>query len=207
MTLITGTPAGTINTMEDLFLDGAPNIYFQDSGAGELNTPDSDGFYWGLSGTVAKPVMELGCYTDVTFGDNSTITDVRCDAVGDKDALEKRNYQELKFVLKSLFPLATLRYILKGGAVTAGAGLEKMGFGVINNKQFWHVYFPKVYDEATGDYVCVTMHRAKFMGTWTINMPYADQWNVIGITLRGLADTAKPSDQIFSTVIRADPIP
>jgi hypothetical protein len=207
MPLITGTPVGTVNTMEDLFITGAPNIYFQDYGAGELNNPDSDGFYSGLSGTTAKPVMEVGCYSDVSFGDNVEITNVRCDAVGDKSVLLKRNYLTLKFTLKSLFPLATLTNMLNGGKVTASGGLEKMGLGIIDNSKFWHVYFPKVYDEATGDYVSITGHKAKFVGTWELNMPYSDQWNVTGIELRCLADTSKPTAQQFATVIRADPVP
>jgi hypothetical protein len=207
MTLITGTPIGTINTMEDLFITGAPNIYFQDYGAGELNTPDADGFYSGLSGTVAKPIYEMGCYSDVSLADSTELTSIRCDSVGDKSVLMKRNYLELKFTLKSLFPLATLTHILNGGAVTAGSGLEKMGLGVINNNVYWHVYFPKVYDEVTGDYVSITGHKCKFVGAFELNMPYADQWNITGVTLRLLADTTKPSAQQFATVIRADPVP
>jgi len=207
MTLITGTPGGTVNTMNDLFIQGAPSVYFQDNRSTPLFNPDADGFYYGMSGTTPYPVYELGCYSDVSLGDNVEISNVRCDAVGDKDTVLRRNYLTLKFTLKSLMPLATLTKILNGGAVTAGSGLEKMGLGVIDNSIKWRVYLPKVYDENTGDYVSITGHKCKFVGAWELNFPYSDQWNVSGLELRILADTTKPSAQQFATVIRADPVP
>ena len=70
MALVTGTPIGNINTSEDIYVDSAPTLWFQDYNADPLNNPDADGFYWGLSGTTAYPVMELGCLGDVSFADN-----------------------------------------------------------------------------------------------------------------------------------------
>ena len=48
MALVTGTPLGTINSQEDIYLEGSPNIYFQDAEAPPLFNPDADLFYWGL---------------------------------------------------------------------------------------------------------------------------------------------------------------
>lgn len=55
--LVTGTPIGNLESAEDIYLEGAPTIYFQDATASPLSNPDSDGFYWGLSGTTTFPVL------------------------------------------------------------------------------------------------------------------------------------------------------
>jgi hypothetical protein len=72
MALVTGTPLGTITTQEDLYIEGAPNIYFQDYLASPFNNPDGDGFYWGLSGTATYPVLEVGCPVDVSLTEDLT---------------------------------------------------------------------------------------------------------------------------------------
>lgn len=87
MPLVTGTPIGTLTTQEDLFLEGAPTIYFQRYEASELNNPDASLMYWGLSGSAIYPVYEIGCPADVTFGDNMTMNDVLCDNLGVKDTI------------------------------------------------------------------------------------------------------------------------
>ena len=51
MALVTGTPLGTINAQDDIYLDTAPSLWFQDFSADELNNPDGDGF------SVAKDVL------------------------------------------------------------------------------------------------------------------------------------------------------
>jgi len=205
MPLVTGTPEGTIIEQDDIYVEGAPYIYYQSSsGVDELHHPDSDGFYWGLSGTVANPVYALGCYEGVTFSDNVEVNAVRCDNVGDISVLQKRGHLELKFTLKSLFPLSTIRALLKGGAVTVSGDFEKMGIGPIDNAEQFYVYFPKVYDEAAADYVSITGHKCKFVDAWEMTFPYGNPWT-LSVTIWMLADTTMPSAQQFATIIRYDP--
>lgn len=205
MALVTGTPVGLIEAQDDLYVDKAPSIYFQDATADELNRPDGDGFYWGLSGTTVYPVFSLGCYTDVRFMGNVEMQNVRCDTVGDKGTIQRLNFLDLTFSLQTLFPLATLRHIMRAGAVTTTPGAtEKMGIGQPNNQRYYHVYFPVVYDEDAGDYVCVTGHKCQFVDSWQIAFAYGRS-STIGVTIRMFADDAKPSAQTFATVIRADP--
>ena len=203
MALVTGTPIGNLDTQEDLFLESAPSIYFQDNRADPLNNPDADGFYWGLSGTTTYPAFEVGCPLDVSFQENVTINEVLCDNVGVKDTVQQRNYVDLVFTVKSFFPFQTLTKLLKTGAVTETAPTQKFGIGKIDNTIFWMVYAPKVYDESVGDYVWIHLHRAKFVDAWTINMPYGDSWN-FGVTLRGHADTTKAASMQFGMWGRSD---
>lgn len=205
MPLITGTPLGNIVSQDEIYIEGAPYIYYQDYAASELFTPDADGFYYGLSGTTQHPVYALACYEDVQLGSDLTVNAVRCDKIGDKAVIQKLNHLEFQFSLSSLFPLSTLSPILRGSAVTAATDFEKMGIGPINNNAFYHIYLPKVYDEATGDFVTITLHRAQFVGAWTLAMPSGNKWMLGGISAWALADDTKPSAQSFATVIRADP--
>jgi len=46
MALITGTPAGTITSQEDIYFEGAPTIFIQQYEAPEWYSPDANGFYW-----------------------------------------------------------------------------------------------------------------------------------------------------------------
>lgn len=204
--LMTGTPLGSTTSSEDIYLDGAPTIYVQDNEADPLKSPDSDGFYWGMSGTSSYPAIEIGCISDVSLGEDLSMSDVLCDNVGVKDTVMSRNYVEFTFTVMSLFPFDVLTEILKGGEVTENATehTQKFGLGTIDNQQFWMVYAPKVYDEDVGDYVAIHMHKSKFVDSFEIDMPFGDQWSVGGITLRAFADTDKPTAQQFATVIRAD---
>lgn len=205
MALVTGTPEGTINSQDEITLEGAPNIYIQDVSASPLNNPDGDGYYWGMSGTASYPVYQLGCYTDVALGEDVTVNAVRCDTIGDKSAVQKRNYLELTLTLRHAFPLTTLRHLLNAGStVTSGSGVEKMGIGKINNNQFWMVYMPKVYDEDVGDYVLFHLHRAQFVDAWSISMGSGQNWDISGLRLRAYADENKPQTQQFAVVVRAD---
>ena len=61
MALVTGSPVGNVDSQEETYVEGAPNIYIQDYNASPLNNPDADGYYWGLSGTTALPVFNIGC--------------------------------------------------------------------------------------------------------------------------------------------------
>lgn len=205
MSLPTGTPVGNILTQNEIIVEGAPVIYFQDATANPLKNPDADGFYWGLSGTSTYPVYQLGCYIDVALSEDVTVNALRCDTIGDKGAIQKRNYLELTVTLKHLFPLTFLSKVGNfGDTVVAGTGTEKVGIGGINNNQRWMVYLPQVYDTDTGDYVAFHFHRAQFVDAWTINMPSGDAWNMTGVKIRAYADEAKPSDQRFAVVVRAD---
>jgi len=203
MPLVTGTPQGTITAQDEIYIEGAPYVYYQDYDGPTL--VDGDGYYWGLSGTAAYPVYQLACYEDVSLGSDVTVNAIRCDNIGDKDVIQKLNHLEFTLTLSSLFPLSVLRHILRGSAVTLSGEVEKMGIGPINNNQYYTVYLPKVYDDDTGDWVSITIHKAKFVDAWTINMPSGDKWTVTGVTVWGFADDTKTAGQEFATVIRADP--
>jgi hypothetical protein len=206
MALVTGTPLGTIDTQDEIYLEGAPNIYFQDATATPLNNPDGDGYYWGLSGTATYPVYQLSCFTDVALGEDLTINAVRCDTVGDKSAVQKRNYIELTVTVSTIFPLTVLSHILNISTPDTGlTDLEKVGIGKVNNNRYYMVYLPKVYDEDTGDYVLFHLHRAQFVDAWSIAMTSGENWNISGIRLRGYADETKPAGQLFGVIVRADP--
>lgn len=206
MALVTGTPVGSITSQEDLFLEGAPTIYFQDATATPYYNPDADGFYWGLSGTALYPVFEVGCPTDVTFTENLTMNDVLCDNVGLKATIQQRNYFDFQFSIQSFFPLSVLTKLLGGGTVVqnAGAHTSKMPLGKINNNQFWHLYAPKVYDEAVGDYVWIYMHKALFVDAFSIAMTFGTAWKATGLKLRAVVDTTKPAAQQFGMWGRSD---
>jgi len=206
MTLVTGTPVGSVVEQEGISLEGSAYVYFQNALAPLYHRPDSNGFYWGLASTGSYGISLLGCVQDVSFGDDVTVNAIRCDTVGDKDVIQKRNHLELTFTLLSLFPLSILSPIMRGGAVTldAVAHTESMGIGPINNNVNYHVYLPKVYDDDAGDYVAITMHKCKFVDAWNIAMKSGEPWQMTGVKIWGMADTALPSAQQFATIIRAD---
>ena len=205
MALITGSAFGTKIASEELYIEGAPQLYFGDVLVPYGFGPDSDGFYWQLTGTAALPVYQLGCYEGVTFGDNQSVNAIRCDVVGDKDVVIKREHMELKFTLKSFLPFTVLSPMLGGGPVTTNASqhTQKFGLGVIDNSKYYKIYLPKVYDETAGDYVAITGHRCKFVSGGDWSMSYGNVWSCpIAIWL--LADESKPAAQQFATVIRSD---
>lgn len=205
MALVTGTPLGTINAQDDIYLDTAPSLWFQDFSAALLNNPDGAGFYWGLTGTPTYPAFALECYEGVALAASYEGNPIRCDTVGNKGQIQKLNHIDLTFTLKTLLPLDTLTRILRGGAVTtAVAGTEKMGIGQPNNQQYWHVYGALVYDETAGDYINFTAHRCQFVDAWTLTFAYGSP-STLAVTLRTFADSAKPASQLFMTLVRADP--
>lgn len=205
MGLLTGTPEGSVTEQNELYVEGAPWIFYQNSLADPLHNPDGDGFYWGMSGTTTYPALSLACYEDVALGEDLTVNAIRCDKVGDKGVIQKRNHLEFSFTLSSLFPLTTTAPILKGSAVTTSAPFEKMGLGVIDNNTYYRVYLPKVYDENAADYVQITIHRAQFVDAFSIAMVSGDRWRVGGISIWGFADDDLPSAQQFATITRYDP--
>jgi len=207
MALSTGSPIGASLTQETTLIDSAPDIFIQDYRAGLRFNPDSDGFYWALSGTTTYPYTALGCLENVQLADNLTMNDVRCDAVGVTDVIQQRNYLELTLAVKTLFPLSTMRDLLRTGAVTtnAGADMEKVGVGVINNSRRQHVYIARVYDEDVGAYFSATLHKCKFVDAWTMQMPFGQEWSIQGLKVRAFADTTMPAAQRFATFVRFDP--
>ena len=205
MALQTGTPIGNVDAQDEIYLEGAPYIYIQQTEANPLKNPDADGFYWGLSGTSVYPVFQIGCVQDVSLTEGVTMNQIRCDTIGDKGTIQRRDYIELELTILSIFPLTTLKHLLNLSTVTVGTDIEKVGIGSINNNRYYMAYCPKVYDQDTGDYVLFHFHRAQFVDAWTINMTSGEPWTVQGLKLRAYADENKPADQIFGVVVRADP--
>lgn len=206
MALITGSPYGNTVSSESIYPTDAPYIYFQDNTPGPMFAPDSDGYYWQLSGTSSYPVYGLECLEGVTLTEGRTLNDVICDNIGVVSTTESRDYVEFQVTVKSLFPLSNLARVMNLSAVTLNGSehTEKSGIGTINNAQFWQVWAPKVYDTSAGDYIAFHLHRVRFVDAWTVNMPYANPWTVSGLKLRAYADTTKPSAQQFGVVLRAD---
>jgi hypothetical protein len=201
-------PTGTSVAMED-YIEGAPEVYWQSRDDGNYaQGPDTDGHYWGLTGTASAPVYHLGCYEGFSFGEDLTITDVTCDTIGVADTNLKRNYLTVNFTLKSVFPFSALSQILKGGTVTrqVAEGTEGFGIGEIDNTSaaYYRCYFSLVYDENTSDFWSVTGHRCRFVDPWTINYAYGEPVSV-DVTLRLHADDDMPSAQRFATFKRLDP--
>lgn len=204
MALVTGTPVGNIELAEQIYLEGAPYIYFQDATATPLSNPDGNGFYWGLSGTSTYPVYELGCVTAVSLTENLTVNDVLCDNYGVAATVQQRNYLEFQFTVQSFFPFQTLSKLIKGGTVTEAAPIQAFGMGAVNNNLFYHVYAPKVYDEDLGDLFIFHAHRAQFTNAFTMNTPFGSPWQLTGITLRCFADNTMPAAQRFGVFVRSD---
>ena len=205
MTLITGSPIGNVLTQEDLYIEGAPYIYFQDYTATPLHNPDANGYYWGLSGTSTYPVYLIGCAVDVSLTEGVTMNDVRCDAVGSKDVIQRRDYVEFNLTVQSLFPLAVLSKMMNLSTPTSPTDMEYVGIGPINNNKKYMVYAPKIYDEDTGDHLMFHLHKAKFVDAWTIEFRQGEAWQMTGVKLRAFADDTKPTSQLFGVIMRSDP--
>lgn len=202
----TATPQGTITTMEDVFLEGGPDVYFEDYSGNYRYNPDSNGFYWGLSGNATYPAYKVGCYENFHLKDNVTLNDVQCDSFGVVRTIQHRNYLEITFDLKSLLPYTVLRHMLKGGGVpvtNASDDLQIFGLGRIDNNQRWKVYFPLVYDTANSYFVAVTLHKAQFVDAWDWNWQYGNS-HMVNMTMRAYFDSTKPTGQEFATVARVD---
>lgn len=204
MALVTGTPLGTITSQEDLYIEGAPYIYYQDYTATPLNNPDGDGYYWGLSGTSTYPVKNLGCVLDVSLTEGMTMNDVRCDTVGSKDTIQRRDYVELNLSISSIFPLSVTSDLMNLSTASVSTNIEKVGIGGVNNTKRYMVYMPRVYDEDSGDYLLIHLHKAKFVDAWTVNMNSGEPWTISGLKIRAYADDNKPSTQRFGVIVRAD---
>lgn len=205
MALITGTPLGNVDSQDEIYVEGAPYIYIQQTEATPLNNPDASSYYWGLSGTTAYPVFQIGCVQDVSLTEGLTMNQIRCDTIGDKGVIQRRDYLEFNVTILTPFPLSTLRHILNLSSPTVSGGLEKAGIGQINNNRYYMAYAPKVYDPDTGDFVLFHLHRAQFVDAWTINMNSGEPWTITGLKLRAFADENKPANQSFGVIVRGDP--
>ena len=210
MALITGSAFGTITTQTEDYIEGAPQIYFADINAPYMYTGvagDGQAFFWNITGSATYPVYQLGCYEGVSLSDNLDINSVRCDVVGDKDVIIRRNFLELRFTLKSFFPLSVIAPFFgthPSSVVTnATEQTQKFGIGSYDNARYYKVYLPKVYDETNGDYVSITGHRCKLMTSGEVSMTYGNVWS-IPVVIRMLADESKPTGQLYATVVRAD---
>src|SRR5215207_1231906 len=122
--LVTGSAVGNVVSQEELYLEGAPFIYFQDDRANPLFNPDAQNYYWGLSGTTTYPAYLLGCIQDVSLTEGVTMNDVRCDTVGVKDTIQKRDYVEFSLTVLSQLPLTVLRHIMNLSVPSTGSGFE-----------------------------------------------------------------------------------
>lgn len=197
-------PTGTITSSEDLFVEGGPEFWI---GGEPQNNPDSDGFYYGIVGTAAKPAYLVGCYEGFSFKDNITANDIQCDTVGVKSVTQVRNYLECTFTLKSLLPFEHLSRFMKGGGVTNNTteGTSKFGLGEIDNDTYHMVFFSRVYDDTTGDCVTVTGHRCQVVDAFELATVWGQPWTLTGFVVRFFADSGKPDAQRFATVVRIDP--
>lgn len=203
--IATGTAVGNVISQEDLYLEGAPYIYFQDNRANPLNNPDAQGYYWGLSGTTTYPAYLLGCIQNVTLTQGLTMNDVRCDTVGVKDTIQKRDYIEFDMTILSQLPLSVMAKLLNLSTATVGTGYETVGIPQINNSISYHVYAPKIYDLADPvSWLMFYLHKAKFVDAWTINMVYGGPWTMTGIKLRAYANDSYPATQLFGVIKRFD---
>lgn len=200
--LVTGTPVGNVVSQEETYVEGAPFVYFQDYDAGLFHNPDADGFHWGLTGTSTYPVYLLGCVANVSLTEGVTMNDVRCDTVGVKDTIQKRDYIELSLEISSMFPLSASTRTMNLSTPVVSGGVEKIGIGDINNQRKWHVYMPKVYDEDTGEYLFISLHKAKFVDAWSIPMNSGSPWQLTGLKLRAYADDTKNANERFGVFVR-----
>lgn len=203
--LATGTASGNVISQEELYLEGASYIYFQDSRANELYNPDAQGYYWGMSGTVTYPAYLIGCVQDVSLTEGVTMNDVRCDTVGVKDTIQKRDYVEFQLTILSQLPLTVLRHIMNLSVPSTGAGFETVGIPQINNSIHYHVYSPKVYDESAAGWLMFQLHKAKFVDAWTLNQVYGGPWTLTGVKIRAYAADTYPANQLFGVIKRFDP--
>ena len=145
-------------------------MFYQDATANPEHNPDAAGYYWGLSGTTNYPYKLLGCVSKVQLTEGVTMNDVRCDTEGTKDTVQRRDYVELTFEVSSLFPFGVSADFMNLSTPTVEDGVESVGIGSINNTKKYMVYMPKVYDEASGDWLMIHLHKAKFVDKWAIDM-------------------------------------
>jgi hypothetical protein len=205
MPLVTGTPVGNIVSQEELYLEGSPYLYLQDYRATPYRHPDANGYYYGLSGTSTYPVYSLGCIQNTKMTEDVTLNMIRCDTVGDKEALQRRNYIEMEFELNSQMPLSVSKILMNFFDSTTVSGAEFVGMSKINNNIHWMLYAPKVYDEVAGYWILMHLAKCKIVGNWTWDLNI-NGWKLTGIKVRALIDETKPANQMFGVLARFDPV-
>jgi hypothetical protein len=203
MTLVTGSPLGNIVTQEEPYFEGSPYLYIQDYRAAPLHHPDANGYYWNLSGSSTYPVYSLGCIQGTKLTEDVTLNEIRCDTVGDKAAIQRRNYLEMDFDLISLLPLSVTKVLMKFFDSTTISGSEFVGMSKINNAIYWMLYAPKVYDEVAGHWIMVHLAKCQIVGnfTWDMNI---NGHKLTGIKVRAFIDETKPANQMFGVLARMD---
>lgn len=132
------------------------------------------------------------------------MNDVRCDTVGTKDTVQRRDYIELTLDISSLFPLSMMSDLMNLSTPDIGVDTETVGIGAINNQKKWMVYMPKVYDEESNDWLMIHLHKAKFIDAWSIDMTLGEPWKITGVKLRAYADDTKNAKEIFGLFKRFD---
>lgn len=196
-------PTGTINTQEDIYIEGGADLWF---GGVAKYSPDANGYYWGITGTSETPVYKIGCYENLQLADNLTMNDIRCDTVGVVGSITRRNFLELTFDLKQMLPLSELNHLLRwsGSLQVPADDVEYAGIGDIDQNVRHKVYFSRVYDLDTGDWISITGHRAQFEWSGAWQFRYGNPW-LVGVRCRLYADEDMPAAQRFATVVRYDP--
>jgi len=203
MTIVTGSPLGNILSQEEKYLEGSPYLYIQDYRAGALNHPDANGYYWNLSGTTTYPIYSLGCIQDTKLTEDVTLNMIRCDTVGDKAAIQKRNFLTVEFTLVSVLPLSITRILMNMFDSTVVSGKEFVGISKINNNIFYQLYAPKVYDEVAGYWIMMQLHKCQITGNFTWDMALAGH-KLTGIKVTAFIDETKPANAMFGTLARFD---
>jgi hypothetical protein len=203
MPLVTGSSIGNILSQEEKYLEGAPYLYIQDYRAAPLHAPDANGYYYGMSGSTNYPIYSLGCIQNVKLTEDVTLNMIRCDTVGDKAAIQRRNYLDMEFELNSQLPLSVTAKIMNMFNSTTVSGAEFVGVSKINNNIYYMLYAPKVYDEVAGYWILMHFHRCQIVGnfTWDLNI---NGWKLTGLKVRALIDETKPSTQMFGVLARFD---
>jgi len=203
MTIVTGSPLGNILSQEEKYLEGSPYLYIQDYRAGALNHPDANGYYWNLSGTSTYPIYSLGCIQDTKLTEDVTLNMIRCDTVGDKAAIQRRNFLTVEFQLNSLLPLSVTAVLMNMFNSTTVSGKEYVGISKINNNIYYQLYAPKVYDEVAGYWIMMQLHRCQITGNFVWDMALSGH-KLTGIKVTALIDETKPANQLFGVLARMD---
>jgi hypothetical protein len=204
MTIATGSPLGNILSQEEIYVEGSPYVYIQDYRAGPLRHPDANGYYYGMSGSSAYPVYNLGCIQNTKMTEDVTLNQIRCDTEGDKAVVQKRNYLQFEFDLISQLPLSVTKVLMNMFNSTTVSGAEYVGIGKINNAVFYMLYAPKVYDDSVSDWLLIHLHKCQITGNFTWDFGVSG-WKLTGIQIRAFADSTKPEAALFGTIVRFDP--
>jgi hypothetical protein len=132
-----------------------------------------------------------------------TLNMIRCDTVGDKAAIQRRNFLTVEFQLNSILPLTVTKVLMNMFDSTAVTGKEFVGMSKINNNVYYMLYAPKVYDDVAGYWIMAHFHRCQITGNFTWDMALSGH-KLTGIKVTALIDETKPANQLFGTLGRFD---